>query len=218
MSKFWATGTCAEAMAVLMLQCGMQFLTAAVTHFLGVSSLNSGRIRQRCGSLSLGTADQQLDSAPPGLGVRAKPSGRPPSIGERVSLPVRPPRLMPIACARLPFATGSRAMRLHLGAVEQRLRHRAAGFGQRDEHLPSHALCCPANMPVVQGLGWPVDRLASFHRRSDFSTCVIPLITRRSSTRGTPRGLFGSSSHNRSIDHRSARTPTPSRSSSQPRS
>ncbi len=57
MNKFWAICTCAAAMTMLMLQCGMQFLIAAVTHFLGVSSLNSGRIRQRCGSLSLGTAD-----------------------------------------------------------------------------------------------------------------------------------------------------------------
>ncbi len=196
MNKFWAIGTCAEAMAMLMLRCGMQFLIAAVTHFLGVSSLNSGRIRQRCGSLSLGTADQQPDSAP--AGVRAKPSGRPLPIGERVKLAGASATADADRLRAAPFATGSRAMRLHMGAVEQRLRDRPAGFGQRDEHLPLHALCRPTDMPIVQRLGWPVGRRASFHRQSDFSTCTIPLITRRSSTRGIPRGLFGSSGHNRS--------------------
>jgi hypothetical protein len=89
-------------------------------------------------------------------------------------------------------------MRLHMDAVGQRLRRRATGFGQRDEHLPSNALCCLANMPVVQRLGWSIDRRASLHRQSDCNTCTIPLITRRSSTRGTPRGLFARSGHNRS--------------------
>ena len=37
----------------------------------------------------------------------------------------------------------------------------------------------------------PYDDGASAHRPPEFSTWMIPLITRRSSTRGTPRGLLG---------------------------
>ena len=142
--------------------------------------------------------------------VRAKPSGRPPSIGERVELAGASATADADRLRPAPFATGSRAMRLHMDAVEQRLHRRATGSGQRDEHLPSHALCCLANMPVVQRLGWSVDRRASFHRQSDFNTCTIPLITRRSSTRGMPRGLFGAAVTTAPINHRSARTPTSS--------
>ena len=70
---------------------------------------------------------------------------------------------------------------------------------QRLEHLAPHAFRAPADVAIVERL--VADHSGrEAHPSSDSrtaETCTIPLITRRSSTRGTPRALFGNSGSNR---------------------
>ena len=84
-----------------------------------------------------------------------------------------------------PFSASSAAVRLDVCAVEQEFGRRTTCCGQFLEQLLPDASSTPSNEAVVECLARPVDRrCARLQRPPDFLTCTIPLIARRSSTRG----------------------------------
>src|SRR4051812_21702888 len=83
-------------------------------------------------------------------------------------------------------------MGLGVGGVEQECAGRTARAGERLEHLAPYASLGPAHETVVQGLPRSILGWRSAHRPPERSTCTMPEITRRSSTRGTPRVSRGS--------------------------
>src|SRR5262245_12046463 len=66
------------------------------------------------------------------------------------------------------------------------------GAGECAHDLGPHAHSSPANEPIVAGRVRTEVVGRSRHGAPDRKTQKMPLRTRRSFTRGTPRGLFGS--------------------------
>lgn len=90
-----------------------------------------------------------------------------------------------------PFAATGAAVRLDRRAVEQDLRRRPAGRGQYLKQLKPHAFRRPADEAVVQHLPRTVGRRGVHPSPAGLQDVDDPANPRRSSTRGTPRGLFG---------------------------
>lgn len=83
-------------------------------------------------------------------------------------------------------------MRFGGGGVDEDLRRRTADLRERLEQRRPYALFDPAHIAIVEGFSSA--RIQAAHRPSgppDFSTCTMPLITRRSSTRALPRISVG---------------------------
>src|SRR6185437_9051627 len=121
------------------------------------------------------------------------------------SLLVRPPREMPMACAKAPFCATGRAVRLDVCGIDgHRAPHRAV-TGQGLEHAQPDALPAPAVEAVVNGGVSPYSGGQSRQRAPLLSICTMPEITRRSSTRWAPlrpRGSNGSiRDHSASLSH-----------------
>lgn len=74
---------------------------------------------------------------------------------------------------------------------ERRLRLTMAIHAANAWKISSHTLGRPADEAVIERLARAVDRRSITQRPPDFSTWTIPLITRRSSTRGLPRVSCG---------------------------
>jgi hypothetical protein len=123
----------------------------------------------------------------------------------------------PLWCARYggeqPFfnQAGRRAMSFQVGGVDHETIRLAALAGQRLEDPVEYPQTAPADKPVIQHLMRTIIRRrvpppAAFHLLRRWNLCclrqrnplrrtkIIPLITRRSSTRGTPcdSGKYGS--------------------------
>jgi len=71
------------------------------------------------------------------------------------------------------------------------LHRRIMGGGQRAHDPAPDASPSPANKAVVAVVYGPKSSGRSRHGAPDRNTQKMPLRTRRSFTRGTPRGLFG---------------------------
>ena len=82
-------------------------------------------------------------------------------------------------------------MGLHGGAIDEHLGRVTTSARKRVEEIDPHTLRGPANIAVIERLPRPYSGGASTHRPPDLRTWMIPLITRRSSTRGLPRVSLG---------------------------
>jgi hypothetical protein len=113
--------------------------------------------------------------------VSRKRSGRPSPYVSAWSLLVRPPRLIPIAWRSAPFSTRSRAVRLHMGAVDKDLGRRSARRRQSGEQLPPDALLSPAREAVVESFS---RSLAG--RRIDPAPARLPGVMMKAARRPRP--------------------------------
>src|ERR687894_943395 len=82
-------------------------------------------------------------------------------------------------------------MRLHGRGVDEHLGGRTACSRKGMEEVHPHALGGPADVAVVERLVGSVEARRINPARPDLSTWMMPLITRRSSTRGLPRVSVG---------------------------
>jgi len=121
-------------------------------------------------------------------------SGRPWPSQTACSFEFRPPLVRPIHRRRNPFRVGwqrcgARWLRRASGQV-RRVDHQPVGLAapgrERLEDAVEHAHLPPSDEAVVNRLVRPKSLGASRQRRSLWNTKMIPLITRRSSTLGTP--------------------------------
>ena len=138
----------------------------------------------RAGSRPLGSRRPGRRSAGSGAAFRARRSGNAVWSCDRLES-ARSPAFAP------PFSACGAAVGLHSGAIHQDLDGRTAGGGKRLENASPDAAARPADKPVVERLARPLGG-ASDQRQPDLNTWMIPLIIRRSSTRGPPRTSCGS--------------------------
>ena len=91
-----------------------------------------------------------------------------------------------------PFSARRRAVRLHCGRVDENLRRRPAGLRERLEDVRPRRPFPPIGRSDCRASS--SDHSPAARRPSglpDFSTWMMPLITRRSSTRALPRVSVG---------------------------
>ena len=134
--------------------------------------------------LPSGSAIGRSCASPP---VRIRERRRPLASAIAWIVVLRPPRDRPIACSPL---FHRRAARLDVSRINHLPAGRSSATGKfLKQSLPNPALG-PAYKPVVNRCRRPMQ---SHQRQPLFSTCKMPLSTRRSSTRILPRTSVGKS-------------------------
>ena len=142
--------------------------------------------------------------------VRDHPGIGPDNGSSRCGLRASAQPLAPIP----PFCAGCRAVRLHMRTVEAELvRNIARSCNLLEQTLPKPTLR-PSVVTIVDRGRRAVFRRTSRQRHPVLRTCKMPLMTRRSSTRGLPglpRGRCGSIAAHASSDSQNRRVITTSR-------
>src|SRR3954463_5595517 len=90
-----------------------------------------------------------------------------------------------------PFSACCGAVRFNGGTVDQHPRRRPTSLSQCAKQIDPHALRGPAHISIIGCLPRAIFRGRIDPRAPDFRTCIMPLITRRSSTRALPRVSVG---------------------------
>ena len=112
-------------------------------------------------------------------------------VRQRMNFCRAPPRERPIAWLFSPFSARSRAMGLDGGTVDQDLLGGPSGPHEGVKQISPDALCRPANIAIIEGLPRTIVGRSVDPATPRLQHMMIPLITRRSSTRALPRVSVG---------------------------